>query len=168
MDGLNSYIDLSNEISGFVPVQPIYPPQNWLRLLTGTLHGLMMASVMYPIAMATFWKSSHPTPVLRNRRDLGRLVLLALGAFALSLTRAPVALHVLAVVSSAGVLTMLTLVNMVLLLVLFRRENLAETWHDLAVPAVAGLALSILLIGSIGILRYAVTGTMTSLPGLPQ
>ncbi len=167
LDGLNSYIDLSNEIVGQLPIQPVYQPQNWLRLLTGTLHGLMMASVMYPVAMGTIWRSSHPTPVLRNVRELGLLVLFALGAVALSLTGLPVILFILAVVSTAGILAMLTLVNMVMLLVLFRRENLAESWRDLALPALAGLAASLLLVGSIGVLRFAVTGTLTSLPGLP-
>ena len=167
LDGLNSYVDLSHGIAGGLPIQPVYQPQNWLRLLTGTLHGLMMASVMYPIAMGTIWKFSHPTPVLRNARELGLLVLLAIGAVALGLTGAPAISFILAVVSASGVLAMLTLVNMVMLLVLLRRENLAVGWRDLILPALGGLATSFLLVGSIGILRYTLTGTLTSLPGLP-
>lgn len=167
LDGLNSYVDLSQEIAGRLPIQPVYQPQNWLRLLTGTLHGLMIASIMYPIAMGTIWSSSHPTSILQNVRELGLLVLIAFGAVVLGLTGIPAVSFILAVVSAAGVLTMLTLVNMVMLLVLFRRENLAEGWRDLILPALGGLAASLLLVGSIGILRYALTGTLTSLPGLP-
>ena len=168
LDGLNSYIDLSREIAGLLRVRPVYPPQNWLRLLTGTLHGLMMASVIYPIAMGTFWRASYPTPVLKDFKELGRLVLLALVGVGLTLSGSPVILYPLALVSSAGILAMLTLVNSVMLLVLIRRENTAESWRDLAVPLLGGLALSLLLVATIGIVRYAFTGTMTSLPGLPQ
>ena len=168
LDGLNSYIDLSSEIVGMLRIRPVYPPQNWLRLLTGTLHGLMMASVIYPIAMGTFWRASYLTPVLKDFSELGRLVALALAGVGLTLSGSPIILYPLALVSSAGILAMLTLVNSVMLLVLIRRENTAESWRDLAVPLLGGLALSLLLVGVIGIVRYAFTGTMTSLPGLPQ
>ena len=168
LDGSNSYIDLSNEMASLLRIRPVYPPQNWLRLLTGTLHGLMMASLFYPIAAGTFWRNSHPVRVLRNFKELGGLVLLALIAVALVLTGSPVILYPLSLVSSAGVLTMLTLVNTVMLLVLIRRENRAESWRDLILPLLAGLALSLILVNSISIVRYALTGTMTSLPGLSQ
>jgi hypothetical protein len=95
------------------------------------------------------------------------LALLALAAVGLTLTGSPLVLYPLALLSSAGVLAMLTLVNTVLLLVLTRRENTAESWRDLVLPLLGGLALSVLLVGSVGIVRYALTGTMTSLPGLP-
>jgi uncharacterized membrane protein len=168
LDGINSYLHLSGQASGHFPLQPVYQPQNWLRLLTGGLHGLMMASVFFPIAMGTFWKAPLATRVVGSFKELAGLVLLVLVLVALSLTGSPIFLYPLALVSSAGVLVMLTLVNTVMLLILARRENTATTGRDLVLPLLAGLALSVILVGVVDVLRFALTGTMTSLPGLPQ
>jgi uncharacterized membrane protein len=168
LDGVNSYLHLSGQASGHFPLQPVYEPQNWLRLLTGGLHGLMMASLFFPIAMGTFWRETQPTRVLRNYKELGGLVLLVLVSVTLALTGSPIVLYPLALISSAGVLVMLTLVNTVMVLILARRENTAAGWRDLVLPLLAGLALSFVLIGLVGVLRHALTGTMTGLPGLPQ
>jgi len=168
LDGVNSYLGLSGQASAGFPLQPVYQPQNWLRLLTGSLHGLMMASLFFPIAMSTFWEAPETKRVVRSYRELAGLVLAVLVAVALALTGSPVVLYPLALVSSAGVLVMLTLVNTVMVLILARRENTAARWRDLALPLLAGLALSVILVGLVDVLRYALTGTMTGLPGLPQ
>jgi len=162
LDGLNSYLTL-------LPIQEsFYRPSNALRLLSGTLNGLMMGSILYPVAMGTLWRNCRPEPVLRNFQELGALVLLALAAVGLALTGWPAILYPLALLSAAGVPVMLTLVNTIMLLILVRRENTAESWRDLILPFLVGLALSLVLIGAIGVVRYALTGTLTGLPGLPQ
>ncbi len=162
LDGLNSYVDL---LRG----QPLlYLPQNWLRLLTGTLNGLMMGSILYPVTMGTWWRSYHRVPVLRNWKELAGLVVLALAAVGLVLTGWPIFLYPLAFISSAGILVMLTLVTTVMVLILARRENTASRLRDLALPLLIGLALSLLLIGTVDVMRYGLTGTLAGLPGLPQ
>ncbi len=56
---------------------------------------------------------------------------------------------------------MLTLVNTMILLIVFRQENQAETWRE-AVPALlGGLMATLLELTATGILRYALTGTMS-------
>jgi uncharacterized membrane protein len=168
LDGINSYLHLSGQASAYFPLQPVYQPQNWMRLLTGALHGLMMASVFFPIAMGTFWRTPDPTRVVASFKELAALVLLVLIGVALSLTGSPIILYPLALITSAGVLIMLTLVNTVMLLILARRENAATQWRDLALPLLGGLALSVIMVGVVDVLRYALTGTMNGLPGLPQ
>lgn len=162
VDGLNSFLTLLPGRQAF------YPPQNWLRLFTGALNGLMMGSIIYPVAMGTFWRDFRPERILTNYRELGGLVLLTGLATGLALTGWPAVLYPLALLSSAGVVIMLTLVNTVVLLILARRENTAESWRDLALPLLAGLAASLALIGCIDLLRYAFTGMLAGLPGLPQ
>jgi len=162
LDGLNSYLTL---LPGR---EPFYQPHNALRLLTGTLNGLMMGSILYPVAMGTFWRDYRPERSLRNFKELGGLVLLASAAVGLALTGWPVVLYPLALLTSAGVLVMLTTVNTIMLLILARRENTAESWRDLILPLLIGLALSLLLVGAIDVARYALTGTLTGLPGLPR
>lgn len=160
LDGLNSFV------TDLTPWAGVYPPQNWLRLLTGTLNGLMMASMLYPVVMQTFWRQHHPQRALRNWRDLGLLVLLGLAAVGLVLLDWRPILYTAALISAAGVLVMLTLVHTIILLILTRRENLADNWYDMLLPLLGGLAMSVLLVGGIGLLRFALTGTMSSLPGL--
>jgi len=164
IDGLNSYINL------FPGRQGLYQPHNTLRLLTGTLNGLMMGSILYPVAVGTFWRLTDrpPVRVLRSFRELGGLVLLALGAIGLASTGLPIILYPVALISSAGIVVVLTVVNAIMVLVLARRENTAESWRDLTPALLIGLAVSLALIGTVSVVRYALTGTLSGLPGLPS
>jgi uncharacterized membrane protein len=162
VDGLNSYI-------GLMPVgESFYAPSNTGRLLTGTLHGLMIGTILYPVAVGTYFRTGRPEPVLGRWVELSGLVAVALVLAALALTGWAPVLHLLALISTAGVLVTLTLVHTVIVLILVRRENTADRWQDLLLPLLAGLALSLILIGTIDIVRYALTGTLSGLPGLPQ
>ena len=160
IDGVNSYLDL-------LPMgTPLYEPHNWLRLLTGSLHGLMIGSILFPIAMGTFWRNHRPEPILRNYRELLGLVALVLVAVGISLTGLPIIMYPLALFSSAGVLVALTLINTVLVLILIRRENTADRWRDLVPFMMAGFALGLLLIGTVDVVRFGLTGTLSGFPGL--
>jgi uncharacterized membrane protein len=162
LDGLNSYV-------GLLPFgRSVYAPSNAGRLLTGTLHGLMIGTILYPIAVGTFFSSDQPEPVLKNLPELGVLTATALAAAALALTGWAPVLYALALVGTAGVLTTLTLVNTVMVVVLTHRENAAESWRDLLLPLLVGLALSLVLIATIDVVRYGLTGTLSGLPGLPN
>ncbi len=164
IDGLNSYINL------FPGRQGLYEPHNTLRLLTGTLNGLMMGSILYPVATGTFWRLSDrpPVRVLRGFRELGGLVLLALGVVGLASTGLRIILYPVALISSAGIVVVLTIVITVMVLVLSRRENTAKSWPDLIPALLVGLASSLALIGIVDVMRYALTGVLSGLPGLPS
>jgi uncharacterized membrane protein len=162
LDGLNSYITL-------LPFgEPVYTPSNTGRLVTGTLHGLMIGTVVYPIAVGTFFRTSRSEPILGTLPELAGLVVAALALAALPLTGWAPVLYGLAVFSTLGVLVVLTLVNTVMVLILFRLENTADKLRDLLLPLLVGFALSLALIGTIDIVRYALTGTLSGFPGLPQ
>lgn len=164
-DGINSFIDLQAQAG--LAIEPLYPPQNWLRLLTGTLNGLMMGTILYPIAMGTFWKNPRPLPVLANFYELARLLLLALLLAILVLSGWTPVVYLLALLSSAGVLLMLSFVNSVMLVILLRRDAQAQRWRDLLLPLLGGLALAVVMVSLIAVTRYGLTGTLTGMPGLP-
>ncbi len=150
-DGLNSYLT-------FFPQAPhLYEPRNGLRLVTGTFVGLSLSLLVYPLLNFSLWRSPDPTPVVRGFRELAGLLIVG-GLFILAvLSRYPPLLYPLALISTLGVLAMLTGLNTVLALVVTRRENQAVRWHDALPPLLVGFALSLLLVGGIDALRYIVT-----------
>jgi len=159
-DGLNSYLTL------FPNGPHLYEPQNWLRLTTGALNGLTMSVLVYPVFNFTLWRRPVPERAVRNLRDLGVLLLLEAGMVGLVLTRWSFLLYPLALLSALGVLTLLTSVNSVLALIIVRRENVVDTWREAVVPLLAGFTLSLIQVGVIDVVRYALTGTLEGIPPL--
>jgi len=158
-DGLNSYMTLING-------PHLYEPRNWLRLTTGALNGLAMSALVYPVLNFTLWRRPIPERAIRNMRDLGALLLLEAGGIGLVLTQWSPLLYPLALLSALGVLTLLTSVNSMLVLMIVRRENLVDTWREAIIPLLAGFTVSLVQIGVIDAVRYALTGTLSGMPPL--
>ena len=158
-DGLNSYMAL---IQG----PHLYEPRNWLRLSTGALNGLSMSALVYPILNFSLWRRPAPEPTIRNLRDLGVLLLLEAGLVGLVLTQSSFLLYPLALLSAAGVLTLLTSVNGMLVLMIVRRENAVDTWREAIIPLLAGFTVSLILVIVIDVVRYLLTGTLQGIPPL--
>ncbi len=156
-DGLNSYMTL---IHG----PHVYEPRNWLRLTTGALQGLTMSALVYPVFNFTLWRNPTSERTIRNLRELGVLILLQVGLIGLVLTEWDFLLYPLALLSAAGVLTLLTCINSMLVLMLIRRENMVNTWRGSIIPLLAGLTLSIIQVGAIDLIRYILTGTLEGFP----
>ena len=152
-DGFNSYMTL---IGG----PHVYEPRNWLRLTTGALQGLTMSAFVYPVLNFTLWRKPTTERTIRNLGELGVLLLLEAGMVALVLTQHRFLLYPLAILGASGVLALLTSVNSMLVLMILRRENIANTWRGSIVPLLTGLTLSLIEIGAIDAVRYALTGTL--------
>ena len=121
MDGLNSYLS-------FFPNAPhLYEPSNLLRVTTGTLNGLALSIIVLPVFNFTLWREINPRRSVRNFRELA--VVVALAAVMVLIVQAEIdfLLYPLAIVSTLGVLIMLTAVNTMIILIVTRRENMAET-----------------------------------------
>jgi uncharacterized membrane protein len=153
VDGLNSYLS-------FFPNAPhLYSPTNTLRLITGTLVGIALASIVYPGFNQAAWRDWSPEPALRSFGELALLVALAGVAVAAVLTGNPLLLYPLALISTLGVLVLLTTVYSMILLIVFRRENQATSWGQLVGPLTVGLTLAVGQIALIDLVRYVLTGT---------
>ena len=152
-DGVNSYLYL------FPQLPHLYTPQNWLRLTTGTFLGLAMAAVFLPAVNQSLWKTGSPIPVLKNFRELVLYFLAAPVLIGLVLLENPVILYPLALLSTMGVLYLLTGVYTAILLMLFRKENFAETFHDAWPVLVAGLTIGLVQIMAIDAVRFYFTHT---------
>lgn len=153
LDGVNSFLTL-------LPRLPhVYEPQNWLRLVTGTLDGVAMAVLIFPMFNQTLWRNWEDRPVIANMREVGVLVLLAAVVIALVLSDNAVILYPLALISVGGVVLLLTLTNSMLFMLITRTENKARAAWDALLPLTGGLVGSFALILLIDVARFVATGT---------
>ncbi len=153
IDGLNSFVSLFSSTSA------LYPPNNALRLLTGTGMGLTISIALAPAFHATIWRFIDPRPAFLNLRSFAVLVLIAMGMDALVLTENPIILYPLALISSVGVLVILTMVYTMILIMVFKSENRYNHIRQLFFAVIGGLTVALIQIGLLDIIRYAFTGT---------
>jgi len=160
IDGINSY-------SHFFPNAPhLYEPRNWLRLVTGIGTGVTMGLIFLPALAQSLWRSPQYQPIISSGRELTELLILAAITVVLLLSNRPTLLYVLAIVSVAGLLLIVTALNTVIVLVIFRRDGRAVLWRQTAVPLLAGFLITLVELSVIGLFRFNLTGTMTGFPGL--
>ncbi len=160
-------IDGANSYSHFFPNAPhLYEPRNWLRLLTGMGTGLAMGVFVFPALAQTLWRQPIWRPLVGSWRELAGIVALAGTAVLILLSNQPTILYVLALVSAAGLLLVLTAINAVFLLILLKRDGRATHWRETAVPLLISFTLAVIEISAVSIARYNLTGTMTGFPGL--
>lgn len=160
IDGLNSY-------SHFFPNAPhLYEPKNWLRLATGMGAGLTLGTIVFAALAQSLWRQPRYSALIENSRELLALILLGLVAVLLVLSNQPALLYVLALVSTGGLLFVVTALNTAVFSVIFRRDGQAETWFDTIAPLTIGLVLAVLELGIISALRWTLTGTLTGFPGI--
>jgi uncharacterized membrane protein len=71
-DGLNSFLSI-------IPIAPhLYSPQNLLRLITGTLMGITIGSLVFVMFNSLVWRTPSPDAIFATRREF--FALLGLGA----------------------------------------------------------------------------------------
>jgi uncharacterized membrane protein len=153
VDGLNSFAHL-------IPGAPgIYEPNNTLRILTGTGFGIVMAAAVYPVFNQTVWTRWDERPALPGIRRLLVILLLGLGVDLLVISENPIVLYPLALLSSAGVLVILSMIYAMLWLIVLKAENRYDHVWQLITPLVGGFAVGLLQIALLDLGRYALTGT---------
>jgi uncharacterized membrane protein len=153
IDGVNSYIHLFPGGTG------AYEPHNWLRLVTGMFCGITMFNLIFPVFNGIIWRDPDEARNLNDLKELAGVCAVAALVILMVLTERPVFLWVFGVLSTIGVLVMLTMVGTVLFLSLTRYDRTAVRWRDLTIPLTAGVTLAFIQIGGIDILRFALTGT---------
>jgi uncharacterized membrane protein len=155
LDGLNSYLDL-------VIGRPLlYEPQNWLRAATGSLNGIALSMIVMPILNVTLWKQPAPTRPLRNGWELLGVVAAAAALVALVQAEPAWLLYPVGLITTACVLWMLTAVNTMILLIVFRQDGHAGTWRQVTPALLGGLMGATIELAVMGTTRYLVTGTLS-------
>ena len=82
----------------------------------------------------------------------------------LVLTERPVFLWVFGLISTLGVLLMLTMIGTVTFLSITHFDRNALIWRHMAIPLLAGLTLAFIELGAMDLLRYVLTGTWNGFP----
>jgi hypothetical protein len=148
VDGGNSFLYLITERAW------LYMPNNTLRLITGMGCGLTIGAVIHPLYQGAMWRVTEQRPVLENAGQLG--LLLAVGAAAVLLVLgwrgAPYVFWT--VLLFVAVLGVFTVVNSVLVVMLFRRERQAVRYAEVIPYMIIGLLLAVIEIGSLATLHY--------------
>lgn len=154
VDGANSYTLL-------LPYElpRLYNPTNFLRLVTGTFHGITMGSVLLPIANASLWADATPERTIGNVWQM--LALYAIGGVLIAMVMSgwAVFLYPLAILSAGGAMAVLVVVNTVIMSAIIGQDNTARTWREALPMIFFGVAVTISMLGVIDTLRFVVFRT---------
>ena len=154
IDGLNSFVT-------FFPALPcLYEPNDLLRVWSGTLNGLALSIITWPILNFTLWADGGEQRSVVTIWELGGLVVAAfLVAWGIQ-TEAGFLLYPAAMASALGVLVMLTMVNTVIVAIVLRQESVATTWREAAPLFLAGLAAVCVEISALHLFHVLVMGKL--------
>jgi uncharacterized membrane protein len=155
VDSLNSLFQFNPGLSKW----SLYQPDNILRLFSGLGMGLTISGFYYPLMGQTVWRETSLQEPLGGARDwgifLGGGILIGL----LVLTGNPLITYFLILLSTGGLLGLLTLLYMVIWILIRKKENSFLRLADLGWWILAGFGTALLQITLIDGLRYLLTGT---------
>lgn len=135
-----------------------YAPQNWLRLITGTLSGVGLAGLLLPIISMTIWSKAYLTPTFKHGWEIA-VASIPAGLMALGvLSGWPLLFWPLSLIAAGGVIAMLVLFNLLIAVIVLRRENRAEAGLGLLFPLGLVLLVSLGQMGLFAFLRVTFAG----------
>jgi uncharacterized membrane protein len=156
-DGINSAVGL---LPGF---RQFYPSQNWLRLATGLGMGLAMGSLLAVAFTQAVWKDAQESKIFAKNPYFGLMVLVASLAGFLVLFGPALVKQGLMLLSTMGVLLMLTLIYTVPASMLLFGQSKVNSKQSLSLPLLIGILVMILQLGGLAYLRFVITGTLLPL-----
>ena len=160
VDGINAFFYDTSFFQMPIEFPFLYTPRLDLRLGTGLLCGSAFAVIMLPVVNSTLWRDPDPRPVFSGwRQFLGGLAVLAV-FFLLNQTESGIFLYPFSILAAASTIILLALVNMIFVISFFQRTA-AATFREALNPFAAGVFCTLLELGVLSALRYAVLGTAT-------
>jgi uncharacterized membrane protein len=146
-DGANSFLSV------FPGVPQLYPSSNLMRLITGTLMGITIGSLVFVMFNSLVWRVPNPVAILATRREF--LALLGFGMLLVFIIQSewdPLLYPVVAV-SLVAILTLHMGVMTALAVSLTRR--MALTWREVLPAFVLGALVAVTYLSAIALLHAA-------------
>ena len=124
IDGLNSLdIDLG--------LPHLYQPHNLLRLATGLATGLALATLSLPIMNYLFWRKSNEQRTVKSWLSLLLLLPTLILTFFAVASQNWLVLYPVALLSTAGVVTVVSGINLLVLVTVSKRDQALERYREL-------------------------------------
>jgi len=167
IDGANSYLYLLKQLRpGILPQIPnIYVPNNTLRLLTGSGMGLGIAAMLFPAFSQSVWTDYDDKRAgLPDWKAFGLLVGIQIVIDLLVLTQSPFILYPAAIISSLGVVLLLTMVYTIVWVMITGQENKFTKIRYMWLPILAGFTITMIQTFGIDMLRFWLTHTWGGFP----
>lgn len=153
VDGVNSFM-------GVFPALPqLYTPMNGLRLVTGTMLGILIPAVLVPVFHQTAWTEVDATPILNSWLDLLKLLAIALALDIAVLSGIPLLLYPIAFISATTVLAVLTITYSVIWTMVQRKDNKYRILREYRFNLLLGFITAVAQIALLDLIRYSMTGT---------
>jgi uncharacterized membrane protein len=151
IDGINSTISI-------IPGAPqLYHTTNIHRVVTGTLFGIAMCLLFFPVFSTAIWRQPSGERSLKNWRELIGLMLVAFALDAIVLTQADWLFYPITILSIVGPLLLLSFMGAIIVLTLRNLVNNIDRWKQMALPMFAGVALGLVLITMMDFFRASIT-----------
>ncbi len=151
IDGINSTISI-------LPGAPqLYHTTNLHRIVTGTLFGIAMCLLFFPIFSTAIWRQPSGDRSVKNWRELIVMVLAAFVIDAIVLTQADWLFYPITILSVVGPLLLLSFMGAIIVLTLRSLVNCVDRWWQLLIPMFAGLAFGLVLITTMDVFRASLT-----------
>lgn len=160
-------LDSLNSFAMLLPGSPsVYLTTNLIRIFAGTGMGIIIPVVLWPVFHQTVWEDFEPRPILAGWKELGIVLLFAVGLDLFILSGVPFLVLPAAFISAGTVLAILTQVYTVVWTMLQRNENKYRIWSEIWVLLLLGFITALGQIAFMDILRYNMTGTWSGF--IPQ
>jgi uncharacterized membrane protein len=154
LDGINSAL-------GLIPgMGQVYTSQNWLRLVSGLGMGLVMGSLLAVAFNQAIWEGSSDEKIFAQGRYFLMMILATLIAADLVLFGPSLVKQGLMLLSTAGVVVMLTLIYSIPASMLVFGQAKMKNIKTLWLPLLIGFLFMILQIGGLAYLRILITRTL--------
>ena len=150
IDGINSTLSI-------IPGAPqLYHTTNIHRIVTGTLFGLAMCMLFFPVFSTAIWRQPSGDRSVKNWRELLVMLLAAFALDAVVLTQADWLFYPVTILSIFGPLLLLGFMGAIIVLTMRNLANSVDRWRQLATPLLAGVALGLVLITIMDVFRASV------------
>ena len=163
VDGLNSYLYLPPFLDAFPAMPHLYSPSNALRLITGTGMGLVLAIVLYPAFVGSIFAQPDIRQSLGGLKPLFAMIGLGILADVLILQGSMYILFPAALISTGGVIILLSLAYTTAILRILKKENSYTSLSQISLPLSMGFLLTMSQIALFDLIRFIITGTWSGL-----